>query len=182
MRWIDRLRLQDNRQINRAPSPVIARGVPWLTVIFGSVLQTLLFIAAAPVMPPLGFLFLLSWRQLRPGVLPVWAGLPLGLVDDLFSGQPFGSAILLWSLAMIGLEVIEGRFPWRSYLIDWLLAAAIIAGYLTLSGLLADVGAIGRNAAIIVPQVLVAVMIYPLATRMIAACDRLRLTRFRAFS
>ena len=180
MGWIERLREQDQRQINRAPSPVIALAVPWITVIFGSVLQTLPLVSSAPVMPPLGFLFLLAWRQLRPGVLPVWAGLPLGLVDDLYSGQPLGSAILLWSLAMIGLEAIEERFPWRSYVIDWLLAAGIIAGYLLLSGLIAHVGDLARNGAVIAPQAVIAVLIYPLTERFIAGCDRLRLTRFRA--
>ena len=181
MRWIDRLKVQDTRQINRAPSPVIARAVPWLTIMLGSILQTLPLITSAPVMPPFGFLFLLAWRQLRPGLLPIWAGLPLGLVDDLYSGQPLGSAILLWSLAMIGLEFIEGRFPWRSYLIDWLLASAIILGYLVLAGLVAHVGQLGRNGAVIGPQALVAVLVFPPVERLIAGCDRLRLTRFRAF-
>ena len=68
-----------------------------------------LLIASAPVLPPLGFLAFVAWRQLRPGLLPVWAGLPLGLFDDLFSGQPFGTAVMLWSIAAIVLDVIEAR-------------------------------------------------------------------------
>ena len=39
------------------------------------------------------------------------------MFDDLFSGQPMGSAMLLWSVAMIALEAIEQRFPWRGYLL-----------------------------------------------------------------
>ena len=112
------------KTINRAPSPFLARAVPWLSVMLASLAPTMPLIASAPVLPPLGFMFLLSWRQLRPGLLPVWAGLPLGLFDDLYSGQPFGSAMLTWSLAMIVLDVIEARFPWRSFLFDWAEAAA----------------------------------------------------------
>ena len=83
------------QRINRAPSPVLAVGLPWLSIMVSSIASTILVIASAPVMPPLGFLAYLAWRQLRPGLLPMWAGLPLGVVDDLYSGQPFGSAVLL---------------------------------------------------------------------------------------
>ena len=65
---------------------------------------------------------LLGWRMVRPGLLPLWAGAPLGAFDDLVSGQPFGSAILLWSLAMIAIELIETRFPWRGFWQDWFTA------------------------------------------------------------
>ena len=71
------------KRINRAPSPFIARSVPWLSIMLASLLPAWLLIASAPVMPPIAFLMLLAWRQLRPGLLPVWAGLPLGLFDDL---------------------------------------------------------------------------------------------------
>ena len=52
------------------------------------------------------------WRMLRPGLLPLWAGLPMGLFDDMYSGQPLGSGILLFSLTLIALDLIELRFPW----------------------------------------------------------------------
>jgi hypothetical protein len=63
-------------------------------ILFGSLPPWLPIIAPAPVPPPLGFLLLLAWRLLRPGLLPPWAGLPLGLFDDLYSGQPTGSGPL----------------------------------------------------------------------------------------
>jgi rod shape-determining protein MreD len=167
------------RGLNRAPSPLLARALPWLVIMLGSVLQTLPLVASAPVVPPVGFLFLLAWRQLRPGLLPVWAGLPLGLVDDLYSGQPLGSAMLLWSVAMLVLEVIERRFPWRSYLMDWLVAAAVIAGYLVLAAGFAHAGAGARYVTVLAPQLVLSILLFPLAERFIAMCDRLRLWRFR---
>ena len=166
-------------RINRAPSPLVARSLPWLVVMFGSLLQTLPLIASAPVMPPFGFLFLVAWRQLRPGLLPVWAGLPLGLVDDLFSGQPMGSAMLLWSATMIAMDLIEQRFPWRSYLLEWAVAAAFIVAYLLLASAVAHMGASGPFVGVLMPQLVLSILVFPLGERFVAACDRLRLWRFR---
>lgn len=98
-------------RINRAQSPLRAGSVPYVAVMLGSFLPTLLFADVMPLVPPLGFIMLLGWRIMRPGMLPVWSGALLGAFDDLVSGQPFGSAILMWSLAMIGLELLEARFP-----------------------------------------------------------------------
>ena len=167
------------KRINRAPSPFIARSVPWLSIMLASLLPAWLLIASAPVMPPIAFLMLLAWRQLRPGLLPVWAGLPLGLFDDLCSGQPFGSAVLLWSAALIVLELIEARFPWRSLLLEWLVAAVLAAAYIVLCLAAANVAGAASPLQVIVPQTIVSILAYPLIGRMVAALDRIRLTPFR---
>jgi hypothetical protein len=98
------------RKINRAHSPVLAHVMPWATILLGSFVPLMPIIAPGPILPPFGFMVMVAWRQIRPGLLPMWAGFPLGLFDDLFSGQPFGCGILLFSLAMLGLEVLEARF------------------------------------------------------------------------
>ena len=167
------------KKINRAPSPLVARAVPWLTIMLASLAPTWPVIASAPVMPPLGFLFLLSWRQLRPGLLPVWAGLPLGLFDDLYSGQPFGSAMLLWSLAMIALDVVEARFPWRDFLFDWLEAACLIALLLLLSLAFANAAGGATHIRVLVPQIAMAVLVYPMIGRIVWLFDRFRLLPFQ---
>lgn len=166
--------------INRAPSPVLARALPWLLVMFGSLSPVWPVITAAPLLPPFGFMLLIAWQQLRPGLFPVWAGLPLGLFDDLFSGQPFGSAVLLWSTTMIGLDILEVRFPWRGVLANWLSASAIIAAYLVLALQLATAGK-GVPIAIIVPQLVLAILAYPLVARVVGAVDRFRLVPVRKF-
>jgi rod shape-determining protein MreD len=166
------------RRINRAPSPMLARGVPWASVMLASLLPGWLFLASAPYVPPLGFLTLLAWRQLRPGLLPIWAGLPLGLFDDLYSGQPLGSAILLWSAAMIVLEAIELRLPWRSFAIEWLVATGLILAYILAALGAANAAGGAAPIAVLAPQAILAVLLYPFVGRMVATLDRFRLVPF----
>lgn len=167
------------RRINRAPSPLRTRSVPYISVMVASLLPVLLMADLMPLLPQLGFLMLLGWRMVRPGLLPLWAGAPLGAFDDLVSGQPFGSAILLWSLAMIAIELIEARFPWRGFWQDWFTAGTLAVTY-WLIGLLVS-GATITSAAIMVawPQALLSVLLYPIMARMVASLDRFRLARAR---
>lgn len=162
-------------RINRAPSPLLAIGLPWLSIMLGSILSTVLVIASTPIMPPLGFLTYIAWRQLRPGLLPVWAGLPLGAIDDLYSGQPFGSAVLLWSVAAIVLDVVEARFPWRDFLTEWLVAAALTATYVVACLSLANLASASTSVLFVLPQIFASILVYPLVCRFAALVDRMRL-------
>ncbi|CCA93305.1 MULTISPECIES: hypothetical protein [unclassified Novosphingobium] len=163
-------------RINRAPSPLVALTLPWISIMLASLVPGWAMIASAPVLPPLGFLFFISWQQLRPGLLPIWAGLPLGLFDDLFSGQPFGSAVLLWSLSAIVLEVIETRLPWRNFVTEWLVAIGLIVAYIVLSLALVNIAGAAAPIHVIVPQIVISVLSYPLVGLIVAKIDRIRLT------
>src|SRR3546814_17500225 len=77
-------------------------------------------------MPPVGLLLLLSWRLLRPDLWRTWIGVPLGLFDDIASGQPIGSAMCLWTVKLIGIDAVEHPMVWRSYRQDWLIATLAI--------------------------------------------------------
>ena len=162
-------------RINRAPSPLLALSLPWIVIALMSVLSTIAFIASAPVVPPLGFLAYVAWRQLRPGLLPVWAGLPLGAFDDLFSGQPFGSAVMLWSLATIMLDMVETRLPWRNFVTEWIVAAVLIAFYISAGLALANLAFAKTPLLFVVPQICISILIYPLIGRAVALFDRIRL-------
>ena len=168
-------------QINRAHSPFVALIVPWASIVLASLFPLLPLIASMPISPPMGFMMLLAWRLVRPGLLPIWAGFPLGLIDDLFSGQPFGCAILVWSLTLIALDVIETRFPWRGFLQDWLVASAAIASYILVCAFIAGSWNIGLPA-ILAPQLVLSILFYPLIGRLVAFLDRLRLRRFRTIA
>ncbi|WP_246844937.1 rod shape-determining protein MreD [Altererythrobacter sp. TH136] len=166
-------------KINRTHSPALAYAVPWLSVMIGSLLPQLLIASAVPLLPPLGFVLLLSWRLVRPGLFPVWAGFPLGMFDDLFSGQPFGSAVLLWSLTMLGIELLETRFPWRGFVQNWIAASVIVIAYLFLAALASGAAISGTTLLALVPQLVVTLVLIPLISRSVAALDRFRLTRVR---
>jgi rod shape-determining protein MreD len=181
---MERLNPQSRRdpygsRINRRESALLAYGLPWSTILLGSLTPWLPIIAAAPVLPPLGFLLMLAWRLLRPGLLPTWAGLPLGFFDDLYSGQPMGSGVLLFSLALIIVELIEIRFPWRNFWLDWLTAAGIVVPYIVVAALISGAKPTAVQLAAIAPQVLLAVVLFPIVARIVAMLDRLRLMRVR---
>jgi rod shape-determining protein MreD len=167
-------------RINRSHSPLLANIVPWISILVASILPTFFIATALPLVPPTGLLMLLAWRLVRPGLLPVWAGFPLGAFDDLYSGQPFGSAIFLWSAIMLSLEALDLRLPWRSFAQDWFTAGLALVAYclaaLALSGAtpnLASLVALG-------PQIVLALFLFPLAARIVAGLDRLRLSRWRS--
>jgi rod shape-determining protein MreD len=164
-------------RINRRESLILAYGLPWATILLGSLTPWLPVIAPAPVLPPFGFLLLLAWRLLRPGLLPPWAGLPLGLFDDLYSGQPMGSGVLLFSIALIIIELIEIRFPWRNFWLDWLTATGLVVPYLVVAALLSGAKLTVVQLGVIAPQILLSVVLFPVIARMVAMLDRLRLTR-----
>ena len=167
------------RRINREHSPLIALALPWLSILLGSLLPLFFIATALPLVPPTGFLMLLAWRLVRPGLLPVWAGFPLGLFDDLFSGQPLGSGVLLWSLTMLALDVLDRRIPWRSFPQDWIAAALAMLGYLLAAFMVSGATPSVPALVAIGPQALLSVLLCPAAARLVAALDRLRLTRYR---
>jgi rod shape-determining protein MreD len=166
---------REKSRLDRAPSRTLARAMPWLSVVAGSVAATVLWITSAPLMPPFGLLLLIGWRQMRPSLLPVWSGLPLGLFDDLISGQPMGSAVLLWSLAELLLDRLERGIPWRSFLFDWLVAAGLIASTIVLGALIADPARDTMSLRFLFPQVALSILAYPTVARLVAKLDRLRL-------
>lgn len=165
--------------INRAPSPVVATAVPWGSVLLASLVPMLPIIASAPILPPAGFLMLLAWRLVRPGLLPVWAGPLLGAFDDLFSGQPFGFGIMTWSIAMLAMEGVEARFPWRGFVQNWLVAAVLSAATVVAAALLAGGGGGAVRLAATVPQLLLSLLLFPIFARMVSSLDRFRLIRVR---
>lgn len=165
--------------INRAASPWRAAVVPYASIMLGSLLPHLLIADSMPALPPLGFVMLLCWRLIRPGLLPLWIGVPLGLFDDLFSGQPFGSAIFLWSVTMIAIEMIETRFPWRGFWQDWFTAGLAIVLYILAAMVVSGAPITQYQMFASVPQIILSVLLYPLFSRLVARLDSFRLVRSR---
>lgn len=164
----------DYRPFARALPPRRARALPWITVGIASALTVAPAIATLPLLPPLGLIMLLTWRLLARFSLRPWAAAPLGLFDDLVSGQPLGSAMLLWSLCFLVIEVIEQRMRDRDFRQDWLIAAALTAAALAAGRLVASPLA-APLAPVLATQIAASALLFPLAARVVAWVDRHRI-------
>jgi rod shape-determining protein MreD len=160
------------------PSTLRMRVTPIAAVMLASALPAMLpMIATFPILPPLGLLLFIAWRRLRSDLWPAWIGLPLGLWDDLFSGQPVGSAMALWTIIVLLFEAVEYRMLFHDQWIDWLLAAVALA--LAIFGgvwLLSWTGT-AIPYAVVLSQFGWSVLAYPLVARLVATLDRWRLRR-----
>jgi len=162
-------------RFDREQSLLKMLAIPITSVAIASMITALPIFTKEPLLPTLGLLMFLSWRLMRPGLLPVWSGVPFGLMDDVFSGQPFGSAGLLWSLAMLVIEIIDARAIWRDHLQDWVIAAILIAAVL-LGGLwITGMAHAAPDPAVLIPQIILSILLYPLAVRICARLDSWRL-------
>ena len=150
-----------------------ARALPWVTVIAGSLVTVVPVVATVPILPPFGLLMLLTWRLLARFALRPWAAAPLGFFDDLVSGQPLGSAVLLWSLSFLAIDLIERRIVFRDFWQDWLIATGAILLCLAGGRVLAlPFGAPVDGA--LVAQAAATILLFPLSARLVAWIDRKR--------
>jgi rod shape-determining protein MreD len=166
--------------VSRPPSAFAPQSSPtgqWLipvaSVLVGSLFTTIPFIATFPVLPPFGLMALLGWRLLRPDALRVWAPIPFGFFDDLVSGQPIGSAVMLWSMAFLAIDMLDQRLVSRDFWQDWVLAAGAIA-FSLIGGRLIATGLEAHVDTLLLFQVIVAVLLYPFVARLVAWLDRKR--------
>jgi rod shape-determining protein MreD len=161
-------------RLRKPPTAVETRAIPIASTMLASMTPLLPTITTAPTMPPWGLLVLLGWRLLDRDVWPVWMALPLGLFDDMFSGQPMGSSMMLWTLAFLVIEVFDRRMIWRDYKEDWTIAAGLITAVLT--GGLIIAGATGGSTGwhYIAPQIGMSIMSFPIVVRFCALIDRMR--------
>ncbi len=153
--------------------PGRARALPWATVMAASTLTIFPIIATLPLFPPTGLLMLLAWRLLARFALRPWAAAPLGFFDDLLSGQPLGSAVLLWSLSFLVIDLIEERMVFRDFWQDWLIAAGAIA-FCLIGGRLIAVPIGAHIDTVLLAQILASVLLFPVAARIVAWIDRKR--------
>lgn len=153
--------------------PNRARALPWLTVIAGSLVTAVPLIATVPLLPPFGLMMLLAWRLLVRYSMRRWAAAPLGLFDDLVSGQPLGSAVLLWSLCFLLIDLMEQRLVTRDWWQDWLVATGLIAFCLLVGRVIAVPIAAHVDSAILM-QGIAAALLFPVATRLVAWIDAKR--------
>ena len=164
------------RKINQGPLP-FAQFMPAAFVVVASLLSALPIISTSGWYPDFGYLVLLAWRLLRSDPWPAWWAAPLGLINDLFTGQPIGFSVALWSVTMLALDLIDRRTIWRDYWIEWILAAAFLFMHDFFEWELASVMNAGVPFTTVLPALVIAVLSFPLAAWIVARIDRWRLSR-----
>lgn len=155
----------------------LARFIPALSVALASLLPLAPVVAAVGWMPDTGLLLLLAWRMLRGDVIPAWWAAPLGLWNDLVLGHPIGLSVVIFTGAMILLDLLDRRTMWRDYWLEWLLAAAIIAFAEVIRRWVDAAMGAHYSIATIIPAAAIAVLSFPLAAWAASRIDRWRLGR-----
>jgi rod shape-determining protein MreD len=151
-----------------------ARLLPWASVLVASLVAGAVpVVASAPLLPPLGLLTLLAWRLLAPLSLRPWAPALLGLFDDLISGQPVGSAMLLWQTGFFLVLLADQRMILRDFVADWAIATVVIAVVLV-GGRLAATPLAAHVDTMLVFQIVISVLLFPAAARLVAWIDQAR--------
>ena len=135
-------------------------------VVGGSLTTALPFAATTPLLPPVGLLAFLLWRQLRPDLLPPWTAIGFGLFDDLVSGNPLGTALFLWPLFGLALQTSDRWFLFRSWRHDWLVTALAGLAYLLALWLLAPMHGGGPPVAALLLPAALSIALIPLLLRL----------------
>lgn len=161
----------DHVPLGRTDERTRASWLAPLTVVLGSMVTLMPAVATFPFLPPFGLLLLLAWRLHKAELLKVWAPLPLGLFDDMLSGQPIGSAMTLWTLCFIAIDVLDTRLVWRDYWQDWLIASGAI-GFCLIAGRIVATPFTAHVDTALLLQIVMTAALFPLFTRFVAWLDR----------
>ena len=153
------------------------RFVPLASTIAAILLSLWPLVAAAPLVPDLGFMALVTWRLLRPEIWSAQVALGLGLFNDLVTGNPLGQSMLLWTAAFLAFDLLDSRLGFRDYLMDWAIAAAAIAAACAGAWYIALLLGSDIRFLVVAPQIAVSILAYPVVTRIVLALDRWRLYR-----
>lgn len=153
------------------------RFVPLASTIVAILLVLLPFVVATPLIPDLGLMVLVAWRLLRPEIWTANTALGLGLFNDLVAGNPIGQSMLLWASLFLIFDIIDSRLGFRDYLMDWAIAAVAIAGVHAGAWYIALLFGSDTGIAIVLPQMALGALAYPIVARIIIALDHWRLGR-----
>ena len=153
------------------------RFVPLASTIAAILLALLPIVSTAPLIPDLGFLALITWRLLRPEIWSAQVALALGLLNDLVTGNPLGQSMLLWTATFLIFDLVDIRLGFRDYLMDWLIAAGAIGFHSISAWYIALLMGSDIRFMVMVPQLAVGVMAYPVIARLVLWLDRWRLMR-----
>jgi rod shape-determining protein MreD len=154
------------------------RFIPFASTVFAMLLGLMPIVASTLWMPNLAFLILITWRLLRPEIWQAQVALGLGLLADLIvPGAPLGQSMLIWTIVFLGLDYADHLLGIRDYWLDWVLAAAAILFHSVGVWYIALLLGAKVSFLVMVPQLLLSILFYPLMARIVLRLDRWRLSR-----
>ena len=154
------------------------RFIPFASTVFAMLLGLMPIVASTLWMPNLAFLILITWRLLRPEIWQAQVALGLGLLADLIvPGAPLGQSMLIWTIVFLGLDYADHLLGIRDYWLDWVLAAAAILFHSAGVWYIALLMGAKVSFLVMVPQILLSILAYPLMARIVLRLDRWRLSR-----
>jgi rod shape-determining protein MreD len=149
--------------------------VPLASVIAACLLAAFPIVVSTPIVPDFAFLVLIAWRLLRPELWTATTPLPLGLFNDLVAGHPLGQSMALWTITFLIFDIIDARIVWRDYLMDWLAAALATGFYIIGAWYIGYLLGNRIELAVLLPQIGLSILAYPLIARIVLGIDRWRL-------
>jgi rod shape-determining protein MreD len=153
------------------------RYVPLASTLVAIFMTLLPLVAVSVFWPNFGFLVLITWRLLRPEIWSAPVALVLGFVADLASGAPTGQSMLLWTTVFLAFDYADSLLGVRDYWLDWVLAAAAILFHSAGTWYIARLMGSEISFWVMVPQLVLSVLAYPIAARVVLWLDRWRLAR-----
>lgn len=151
------------------------RWVPFLSTTVAILLSLFPVVMHSPLIPDFGFLVILAWRLLRAEIWPAQIGLAFGLTADLVSGHPLGQSMLLWTVTFLALDYFDYRLGFRDFWMDWLLAAAALLFHGFGIWYIALLMGSETRFTVMLPQLALSILVFPLAARLVLGLDRWRL-------
>jgi rod shape-determining protein MreD len=153
------------------------RYVPIVSTIAACLLDVLPIVMSSPLIPDFAFLVLIAWRLLRPEMWTATAALPLGLFNDLIAGHPLGQSVALWTIVFLAFDVADSRALFRDYWMDWFFAALAILFYVAGCWFIGAAMGAPMRFNLLLPQLALSILAYPVVARIVLALDRWRLAR-----
>jgi rod shape-determining protein MreD len=153
------------------------RFVPVGSTLAASLLALLPIVASRPLVPEFALLVVIAWRLLRPEIWPAYMALALGLFNDLVAGHPIGQSMALWTILFLACDYIDSRLGFRDYWMDWLIAAAAILFHSAAAWYISMLMGARIDFSVLLPQLGIATLVYPLVARIVLGLDRWRLSR-----
>lgn len=151
--------------------------MPIITTIVACLLALLPIVVTTAFIPDVGLLALIAWRLLRPELWTITTVLPLGMFNDLVAGHPLGQSMALWTILFLAYEIMDARLVWRDYWMDWFIASLSIIFYTIGAWYIGRLMGNESHFAVMLPQVGLSILAFPLVGHVVLALDRWRLAR-----